>query len=69
MRRIGSVPHVLAHARVEAGFLYTGELGPTVQYRPGNYAYLAQEERPVRQGAPPDGHCLGQAALLDEIRR
>lgn len=46
MRRIGGVPHVLAHARVEGGFLDTVELGPTVQYTPGNYAHLDRAERP-----------------------
>jgi dTDP-4-dehydro-6-deoxy-alpha-D-glucopyranose 2,3-dehydratase len=36
-RRIGGVPHVLAHARVEGGFLDTVELGPTVQCVPDNH--------------------------------
>jgi oxidase EvaA len=45
-RNIGGVPHVLAHARVEGGFLDTVELGPTVQYTPGNYAHLAEAGRP-----------------------
>ncbi|GGK26515.1 NDP-hexose 2,3-dehydratase [Streptomyces camponoticapitis] len=45
-RRVGGVPHVLAHARVEGGFLDTVELGPTVQYTPGNYAHLAGGDRP-----------------------
>ncbi|MEV0000360.1 NDP-hexose 2,3-dehydratase family protein [Streptomyces sp. NPDC050848] len=40
-RRVDGVPHVLAHARVEGGFLDTVELGPTVQYTPDNYAHLA----------------------------
>ncbi|MFF5002847.1 NDP-hexose 2,3-dehydratase family protein [Streptomyces phaeochromogenes] len=40
------VPHVLVHARVEGGFLDTVELGPTVQYTPGNYAHLAEKDRP-----------------------
>ncbi|MGW7247161.1 NDP-hexose 2,3-dehydratase family protein [Streptomyces decoyicus] len=46
VRRIGDVPHVLAHARVEGGFLDTVELGPTVQYTPGNYAHLPPGHRP-----------------------
>ncbi|MCX4957484.1 NDP-hexose 2,3-dehydratase family protein [Streptomyces virginiae] len=45
-RDIGGVPHVLVHARVEGGFLDTVELGPTVQYTPGNYAHLRGEQRP-----------------------
>ncbi|GAA5075277.1 NDP-hexose 2,3-dehydratase family protein [Streptomyces similanensis] len=39
-RRIGGVPHLLAHARVEGGFADTVELGPTVQYTPSNYDHL-----------------------------
>jgi len=46
-RHIGGVPHVLAHARVEGGFLDTVELGPTVQYTPGNYAHLRGADRPL----------------------
>jgi oxidase EvaA len=38
---------VLVHARVEGGFLDTVELGPTVQYTPGNYAHLPDKERPL----------------------
>jgi dTDP-4-dehydro-6-deoxy-alpha-D-glucopyranose 2,3-dehydratase len=34
VRRVHGVPHVLVHARVEAGFLDTVELGPTVQCTP-----------------------------------
>ncbi|MBB5123029.1 NDP-hexose 2,3-dehydratase family protein [Streptomyces eurocidicus] len=45
-RRIGGVPHLLAHARVEGGFADTVELGPTVQYTPGNYAHLTGPDRP-----------------------
>ncbi|GAA2622546.1 NDP-hexose 2,3-dehydratase family protein [Streptomyces spororaveus] len=45
-RHIGGVPHVLVHARVEGGFLDTVELGPTVQYTPGNYAHLHGDDRP-----------------------
>ncbi|MFE9098976.1 NDP-hexose 2,3-dehydratase family protein [Streptomyces sp. NPDC007264] len=46
LREFGGVPHVLVHARVEAGFLDTVELGPTVQYTPDNYAHLPEKERP-----------------------
>jgi oxidase EvaA len=45
-RRIGGVLHLLAHARVEGGFLDTVELAPTVQCDPGNYAHLAAADRP-----------------------
>ncbi|WP_406476748.1 NDP-hexose 2,3-dehydratase family protein [Streptomyces sp. NBC_01615] len=45
-RHIDGVPHVLAHARVEGGFLDTVELGPTVQYTPGNHAHLGEAGRP-----------------------
>ncbi|MFF7081367.1 NDP-hexose 2,3-dehydratase family protein [Streptomyces lavendulae] len=45
-RRIGGVAHLLVHARVEAGFAETVELGPTVQYTPANYAHLPDAERP-----------------------
>ncbi|MEN8655948.1 NDP-hexose 2,3-dehydratase family protein [Streptomyces sp. 21So2-11] len=46
-RRIGGVPHVLAHARVEGGFLDTVEFGPTVQYTPENYAHRSGADRPL----------------------
>ncbi|MFJ9982360.1 NDP-hexose 2,3-dehydratase family protein [Streptomyces cyaneofuscatus] len=45
-RDIGGVRHVLAHARVEGGFLDTVELGPTVQYTPANLIHLRQDQRP-----------------------
>ncbi|MEU9982400.1 NDP-hexose 2,3-dehydratase family protein [Streptomyces sp. NPDC050856] len=45
-RRIGGVPHLLVHARVEGGFADTVELGPTVQYTPSNYAHLSGPHRP-----------------------
>ncbi len=45
-RRFGGVPHLLVHARMEAGHLDTVELAPTVQYTPGNYAHLPEELRP-----------------------
>jgi oxidase EvaA len=44
-RSIEGVPHVLAHARVEGGFLDKVELGPTVQCVPGNYR--EQKDRPL----------------------
>ncbi|MFF8608921.1 NDP-hexose 2,3-dehydratase family protein [Streptomyces sp. NPDC015346] len=37
VRRIGGEPHLLVNARVEAGFLDTVELGPTVQCDPENW--------------------------------
>src|SRR5512146_2893279 len=37
-RNIAGIPHVLAHARVEGGFLDAVELGPTVQFDPGDDA-------------------------------
>ncbi|MFF3887094.1 NDP-hexose 2,3-dehydratase family protein [Streptomyces sp. NPDC001914] len=46
-RAFEGITHVLVHARVEGGFLDTVELGPTVQYTPGNYAHLPDEERPL----------------------
>ncbi|MFD4263485.1 NDP-hexose 2,3-dehydratase family protein [Streptomyces sp. NPDC058534] len=45
-RVFDGVPHVLAHARVEGGFLDTVELAPTVQCAPSNYAPPAAEHRP-----------------------
>ncbi|MGW2013519.1 NDP-hexose 2,3-dehydratase family protein [Streptomyces sp. NPDC001927] len=45
-RDIGGVRHVLAHARVEGGFLDTIELGPTVQYTPDNLTHLPGDQRP-----------------------
>nr|QDG00815.1 NDP-hexose 23-dehydratase [Streptomyces griseus] len=45
-RHFDGVLHVLAHARVEGGFLDTVELGPTVQYTPENYAHLDAADRP-----------------------
>ncbi|MFG2577429.1 NDP-hexose 2,3-dehydratase family protein [Streptomyces sp. NPDC048481] len=46
-RVFDGVPHVLAHARVEGGFLDTVELAPTVQCVPSNYAPLPAGERPL----------------------
>ncbi|MGO4424488.1 NDP-hexose 2,3-dehydratase family protein, partial [Streptomyces sp. MCAF7] len=57
-RRFGGVLHVLAHARVEGGFLDTVELGPTVQCTPGNWDHLPAADRPpfldlvLEAGAP-----------------
>ncbi|MEU8751210.1 NDP-hexose 2,3-dehydratase family protein [Streptomyces chartreusis] len=45
-RRIGGVPHLLVNAKVEAGFLDTVELAPTVQANPGNWEHLPPAERP-----------------------
>ncbi|CAL9618856.1 dTDP-4-dehydro-6-deoxy-alpha-D-glucopyranose 2,3-dehydratase [Streptomyces sp. enrichment culture] len=46
-RDIGGIRHVLAHARVEGGFLDTVELGPTVQYTPDNVTHLPVDQRPA----------------------
>jgi len=68
-RRIGSVPHVLVHARVEGGFLDTVELGPTVQYMPANYSHLPTDERPpfadLALSADP-AHIRYEAVLSEE---
>ncbi|WP_084517908.1 NDP-hexose 2,3-dehydratase family protein [Microtetraspora niveoalba] len=45
-RSFGGVPHLLAHARVEGGFLDTVELGPTVQCTPDNYRNLPSHDLP-----------------------
>lgn len=37
VRRFDGVPHLLAQASVEGGFIDTVEVGPTVQYTPGPY--------------------------------
>lgn len=44
--RIEGRLHVLAHARVEGGFVSTVELGPTVQCTPSDYAHLPVPDRP-----------------------
>jgi oxidase EvaA len=46
VRRFGGVPHVLAHGRVEGGFLDRIELGPTVQCTPTHYATAGAVPRP-----------------------
>jgi oxidase EvaA len=43
---IGGVPHLLVRSRVEAGFLDTVELGPTVQCAPMNWASLPEIDQP-----------------------
>lgn len=45
-RHFGGVPHLLVQAKVEAGFLDTVELAPTVQCTPGNWAHLPEPLRP-----------------------
>jgi oxidase EvaA len=45
-RRIGGIPHLLVNAKVEAGFLDTVELAPTVQANPGNWEHLPPADRP-----------------------
>jgi oxidase EvaA len=46
VRRFGGVPHLLARARVEGGFLDTVEIGPTVQCVPDNHPVLGGAGRP-----------------------
>ncbi|MFI1913903.1 NDP-hexose 2,3-dehydratase family protein [Nocardia sp. NPDC020380] len=46
VKRFSGVLHVLAHARVEPGFLDIVELAPTVQCAPENYADWPAEHRP-----------------------
>ncbi|WP_221349914.1 NDP-hexose 2,3-dehydratase family protein [Streptomyces beigongshangae] len=45
-RRFGGVPHLLVHARAEAGHLGTVELAPTVQCVPANWDPVRAEDRP-----------------------
>ncbi|MFF9912757.1 NDP-hexose 2,3-dehydratase family protein [Streptomyces sp. NPDC013457] len=45
-RRIGGVPHLLAHAKMEGGFLDRIELAPTVQYTAANHADRTGDGRP-----------------------
>ncbi|MEU7714531.1 NDP-hexose 2,3-dehydratase family protein [Micromonospora chalcea] len=56
--RLDGVLHVLAHARVEAGFVDVVELAPTVQCTPATLDYLPAAARPpfLDQvlGAPPE---------------
>ncbi|MEU4775994.1 NDP-hexose 2,3-dehydratase family protein [Micromonospora sp. NPDC023644] len=47
VQRISGVPHLLAQARVEGGFLDTVELGPTVQLTPEYHAHLTGPDRPA----------------------
>jgi oxidase EvaA len=46
VRRVAGVPHLLAHARSEAGVLNVAELAPTVQCQPGHAQSLPAEARP-----------------------
>jgi oxidase EvaA len=46
VQRFDGLPHLLAHARVEGGFLDTVEIGPTVQCVPDNHPLLGGEGRP-----------------------
>ncbi|MFI1019109.1 NDP-hexose 2,3-dehydratase family protein [Streptomyces sp. NPDC020965] len=46
VKRIDGVLHVLAHARVEPGYLDVVELSPTVMCTPGNYEGLPAAARP-----------------------
>jgi oxidase EvaA len=58
VRRFGGVPHLLAQARAECGFLDTVELGPTVQLVPDNHPPEPGRDRPpfldLVLGADPD---------------
>ncbi|MFE7358890.1 NDP-hexose 2,3-dehydratase family protein [Streptomyces sp. NPDC057543] len=58
VRRVAGVPHLLAHARSEAGVLNVAELAPTVQCQPGHAQSLPTESRPryldLVLGAPRD---------------
>ncbi|MFI2242270.1 NDP-hexose 2,3-dehydratase family protein [Streptomyces chrestomyceticus] len=44
-RRIGGMPHLLVHARLEGGFLGSLELAPTVQCVPDNYPRASDRPR------------------------
>ncbi|MER6347564.1 NDP-hexose 2,3-dehydratase family protein [Streptomyces sp. NPDC001595] len=46
VRRIDGVPHLLAHARTEAGVLDVAELAPTVQCHPARALSLPAAQRP-----------------------
>jgi oxidase EvaA len=46
VRRIAGVPHLLAHARTEAGVLNVAELAPTVQCQPRHAQSLPAGARP-----------------------
>ncbi|MFE3323252.1 NDP-hexose 2,3-dehydratase family protein [Streptomyces sp. NPDC059176] len=56
--RIEGVVHVLAHARPEGGFANGVEIGPTVQFSPGDLARLPDAQEPpfadVVRAAEPD---------------
>ncbi|MFF2848491.1 NDP-hexose 2,3-dehydratase family protein [Streptomyces sp. NPDC058001] len=58
VRRVAGVPHLLAHARSEAGVLNVAELAPTVHCQPGHARSLPAEDRPryldLVLGAPRD---------------
>ncbi|MDM4722183.1 NDP-hexose 2,3-dehydratase family protein [Micromonospora sp. WMMA1363] len=58
VRRLAGVPHLLVQAKVEAGFLDTVELAPTVQCTPENWTHLPEPQRPcfldVVHAADPD---------------
>ncbi|MGW3730418.1 NDP-hexose 2,3-dehydratase family protein [Streptomyces sp. NPDC000851] len=45
-RRLGGVPHLLVHARVEAGYLNRVELAPTVQCAPRDWEPVPAADRP-----------------------
>ncbi len=45
-RTIGGVRHLLAHARAEPGLVHATEIGPTVQWTPGDQARLTGQAPP-----------------------
>lgn len=53
-RHFAGVPHLLVQAKVEAGFLDTVELAPTVQCTPDNWAHLPEPMRPHLLGVVRD---------------
>lgn len=65
-RRFGGVPHLLAHAKVEAGYLDTIELAPTVQCTPGNWDPVRADERPPFLDAVLDADRRGAAHYAAE---
>ncbi|MDQ0940752.1 NDP-hexose 2,3-dehydratase family protein [Streptomyces sp. V1I1] len=69
-RRIGGVPHLLVHAKVEGGYLDTVELAPTVQCTPENWEHQPAEHRPpfldMVSAAPGDGRIRYEAVHSEE---
>lgn len=67
-KRIGGVLHVLAHARVEPGFVDVVELAPTVLCNPGNYRDIPTEDWPpfLDYVLGADARKIRYSALLSE---